>query len=104
MRRHVVAGVDVAVYAYPRASWGVPQPYRTGRGRERLRILRIDPALDRVPANLYIVLRVGQPVTGGDLQLCFHEVDAGNQLRHRMFDLDTGVHLDEVELPVLIEE
>ena len=32
------------------------------------------------------------------------DVDAGDHLGHRVFHLDAGVHLDEVELPVLVEE
>ena len=39
-----------------------------------------------------------------DQQLRLDEVDAGDQLGHRMLDLDARVHLDEVELAVLVEE
>jgi hypothetical protein len=39
------------------------------------------------------------------MRICsLHDVDAGDQLGHRMLDLDAGVHLDEVELAVLVEE
>ncbi len=33
-----------------------------------------------------------------------HEIDAGDRLGHGMFDLEAGVHLDEVEFTVFIEE
>src|SRR2546430_11642907 len=33
-----------------------------------------------------------------------HEIDAGDELGDGMLDLDARVHLDEVELPVLVEE
>ena len=39
------------------------------------------------------------------MQICsLHDVDAGDHLGHRMLDLDAGVHLDEVELAVLVQE
>ena len=41
---------------------------------------------------------------GGDADLLDHEVDVGDRLGHRMLDLDAGVHLDEIELAVLVEE
>jgi hypothetical protein len=46
----------------------------------------------------------GRALAGGDQELRLHEIDARDELGHRMLDLDAGVHLDEVELPVLIEE
>ncbi len=36
--------------------------------------------------------------------LLAHEIDAGHHLGDRMLDLDAGVHLDEIELAVLVEE
>ena len=36
--------------------------------------------------------------------LLLHDVDAGDHLGHRMLDLDARVHLDEVELAVLVQE
>ena len=41
---------------------------------------------------------------GGDADLLAHQVDAGHRLGDRMLDLQAGVHLDEVELAVLVEE
>jgi hypothetical protein len=51
-----------------------------------------------------VLLGDRQGLTGGDAQLLLDEVDAGDHLGDRVFDLDTGVHLDEVELAVLIQE
>ena len=39
-----------------------------------------------------------------DADLLAHDVDAGDGLGHRMLDLQPGVHLDEIEVAVLIEE
>ena len=40
----------------------------------------------------------------GDLDLLVDEVEARDHLRDRVLDLDAGVHLDEVEGAVLVEE
>jgi hypothetical protein len=41
---------------------------------------------------------------GGDADLLAHQIDAEDRLGHRVLDLQAGVHLDEVELAVLVEE
>ena len=41
---------------------------------------------------------------GGDADLLLHEIEAGQHLGHRMLDLQPRVHLDEIELAVLVEE
>ena len=44
----------------------------------------------------------GSPAAIGQLRL--DQIDAGDQLGDRMLDLDARIHLDEVELAVLVEE
>ena len=56
------------------------------------------------PWNATSLLRERQVAAGGDADLLEHQVDAGDHLGHRMLDLDARVHLDEVELAVLVEE
>ena len=38
------------------------------------------------------------------LTLLLHEVEAGHHLRDGVFDLEPGVHFEEVEIAVAIEE
>ena len=45
-----------------------------------------------------------QIAAGGDADLLQDQIDVGDHLGHRMLDLDAGVHLDEIELAVLVEE
>ena len=45
-----------------------------------------------------------QRLAGGDADLRFDQVDAGDQLGHGMLDLDAGVDLDEVEVVGLIDD
>ena len=40
----------------------------------------------------------------GDADLLADQVEAGDRLGHRMLDLEPGVHLDEVEFAILVEE
>src|ERR1700722_18308104 len=103
-RGHVVAGVDMAVDADAGAAGRVPQADRSGRGHEGLGVLGIDAAFDRMAADLDIVLAVGQRLACGDEQLRLDDVDAGDELGHRMLDLHARIHLDEVELVVLVQE
>ncbi len=51
-----------------------------------------------------VVLRIAERGAGGDADLLAHQVDVAEHFGHRMLHLQPGVHLDERELPVLIEE
>ena len=91
--------VDARVDSHALARRGTPREHRT-RGREEtaVRRLRIDAGLDRVPLQPDLLLREGERLAGGDPKLLLHEVDAGDELRHGVLDLEPGVHLDEEEL------
>ena len=54
--------------------------------------------------ELHVLLREREVAAGGDADLLEDEVDVGDHLGHRMLDLDAGVHLDEIELAVLVQE
>ena len=54
--------------------------------------------------EFHVCLRHLQIAAGGDADLLEYEVDVGDHLGHRVLDLDAGVHLDEIELAVLVEE
>ena len=43
-------------------------------------------------------------IAGGDADLLEDEIDVGDHLGHRMLDLDARVHLDEIELAVLVKK
>src|SRR5437016_5347629 len=68
-------------------------------------VLRVDAALDRVAARLE--RRVGidrQLLAARDANLPLHEVDAGRHFRDRVLDLQARVHLQEIEVPALVEQ
>ena len=73
-----------------------------GRGQEVTgRVLGVDAALDRPAGELHVGLGQAQLLAGGAADHLLDEVDAGDEFGHRMFDLQAGVHLEEVEAPVL---
>src|SRR5689334_5712298 len=75
------------------------------RWRELLRMLGIDPALNRVPAmDDRAVQHAFHLFAHGDRDLRFYEVNVRHHFRDRMLHLNTRVHLDEVESPVLVHE
>ncbi len=51
-----------------------------------------------------LLLRPRQRLAGGHAQLPLDQVDAGDEFRHRVLDLQAGVHLQEGEAPGLIEQ
>src|SRR4051812_8284050 len=51
-----------------------------------------------------VALSQRELVARGNADLFLHDVDPGDQLRHRVLDLQARVHLDEVELVVLVEK
>ena len=51
-----------------------------------------------------VVLGPAQLAARGDGQLLLDDIDAGHHLGHGMFDLQPGVHLQEVEVARAIEQ
>ena len=77
---------------------------RADRGQEPpLRIFRVDSRLEGMSVDRKLVLPLRKWLSGGDAQLPFDEIEAGDHLGHRMLDLEAGVHLHEVERPVARE-
>ncbi|MOA34332.1 hypothetical protein D3C78_1557000 [compost metagenome] len=54
--------------------------------------------------NLHFILFDRQRLTGSDTQLLFDQIHTGDHFGNRVFHLDTGVHFNEIELAVFIQE
>src|SRR5690606_6949454 len=102
--RHEVAGIDVRIDAHTGAARGVPGGDASGRWHELDRVFGVDAALDGVSAQLDLSLREGQLLARGNADLHLDDVDAGDQFCRRVLHLHAGVHFDEVELAVFIQE
>ena len=76
-----------------------------GRGQEVAeRILGIKTRLDGPAVQLHVLLLERQLLAGGDADHQLDQVEAGDELGDGMLDLQTGVHLEEVELAVLVDD
>src|SRR6266581_516531 len=104
MRRHRVPLIDVRIDPDAGAAGRMVGGDAPRRRREFEGILGIDPAFDGMPLGLDVALPEPQLFAGGDADLGLDDVDAGSLLGDRVLDLDPGVHLDEIELVVLVEE
>src|SRR5690606_41687316 len=102
--RDGVARVDAGVDPDPEAAGRMVRLDAPRRRPEGDRVLRIDAALDGMAVELDVALFGPQFAAGGDPYLLLDEVGAGDHLGDRMLDLEAGVHLDEVELAVLVQE
>ena len=75
------------------------------RGKEvPVRVLGIKPAFHRPAVDLQVRLGKGQLLAIRHPDHLFDQIDPGDQLRHRMFDLQTGIHFKEVEVAVAIDD
>ncbi len=69
-----------------------------GLGQEAgIGILGIEAHFDSVSGKGDVVLRQRQFFAAGDAELPFDEIEPGDRFRHRMFDLQAGVHLQKVK-------
>ena len=57
-----------------------------------------------MPVALDVVLGEAEGLARGHPELPLDQVEPGDELGHRVLDLEAGVHLQEEELPVLVEE
>ena len=72
------------------------------RGQEiAVGVLGIDAALDRPARELHVACLSFELLAGGDADHLLDQIDAGDELGHRMLDLQPRVHLQEIERSVL---
>src|SRR5579862_7445072 len=91
--------MGVGIDAHARAAWHAERMNDTRTRHERLGILSVDSALDRVPSELDVALLDGQSLPCGNSNLFLDDVDPGDELGDRVLDLEAGVGFEEVEIP-----
>src|SRR5947207_5642478 len=67
-------------------------------------IFGVDAGFDRMAAHREIFLSQRQSLAGSDTQLPFDKVETGDHFGDRVLNLQTGVHLHEIEVAFAIEE
>src|SRR6478672_10375683 len=99
-----VAGIGARIDAHTETSWRMEMRDLPRRGAKGTRILGVDPAFDGMAVEANVLLLERKRRARGDADLLDDEVDAGYHLGHGMLDLEPGIHLDEEELPALVQE
>src|SRR5580765_6214084 len=95
----------MAIHAHPAPAWLIIHFNPARAWPEIIEwILGIDAALDRVPFELDVALRMPQRFAHREHDLVADQVDAGDLFGDRMLHLDALVHLKEVEIPVIIDD
>jgi len=77
---------------------------KAGRGGKVEGVFGVDPAFDRVAVEFQFILRHRQRTPFGHADLFAHQINPGNRLGDGVFDLQAGVHFDEVELAAFPQE
>ncbi len=76
-----------------------------GRREEpRLGVLGVETDLDGVTGRPHILLVEGERLPGGDPELVRDQISPRHELGHRVFDLEAGVHLQEVGTTPIVEQ
>ena len=104
IRRHVIARINVAVKTDAGAARCMPSRHSSRTRNKCEGVFGVDTALDSMAANLDVALFVVQTFAVSHTNLFTYKVNTGNEFCHRMFNLNTGVHFDEVELFVFVQE
>ena len=104
VRRHKVVAVNVGVDPDTRPTGRVPHGDASGRWCELERVLGIDTALHRMAFDHHLALGIGQFLSCSGHDLGFNDINAGDELGHRVFNLYPCVHLNEIELAVFIQK
>ncbi len=104
MRLHDIAGIQCRIDAdaEPAGRMVIRDPAR--RRQERFRGFGVDSAFDGMAREGDVLLLDGEVRTRRDADLFAHDIDAGNHLGHRMFDLEARVHFDEIKFLVLVQK
>src|SRR5262245_22638086 len=101
----VACHLDASVPSDARSRWHVQIGNVAGRWQEPVRwVFARDATLDCPAARNDFFLLERKSLSRGNANLPLHEVDPGDQLRHWVLDLEASVHLEEVELPVAVQQ
>ena len=105
MERDLVPGFEPRVPPHTGPARHPHMPHHARDGQEIVEgILRRDAALDRVAARRQRAGVHPQGLSRRHAQLLPHDVHPVHQLGHRVLDLETGVHFQEIELAAWREQ
>ena len=102
--RNRIARKDVRIDADAGAARQMPSSHFARTRHKGEGVLCIDAAFNGMTADFDIALLEGKTLAGRDADLFGHDINPGDEFCHRMLDLYAGVHFNEVELTVFVEE
>src|SRR5262249_55906952 len=97
IRRDHVLRISGCVHTYARPAWSMPVLDLSGARTMGLRVFRIQPTFQRVPTEFDLFLPMWKRSASCYQDLIAHKINACDQLRYRMFDLNASIHFHEVE-------
>ena len=78
---------------------------RAGAGAEvHIGIFGVDSTFNDVPGGFNVLLRKGKFLSGGNHDLGFNQIDASEHFCNSVFDLNSGVEFDKIELSRFIDD
>ena len=102
---HFAAFLNAVVHANARThGWAVPGQSPRARQEPTGHVLGVHAQFQGVSLNAQVFLAERQRMPFGDANLFTDQVDACHHFGDRMLDLQTRVHLQEVELPGCIDQ
>ena len=104
--RDLAALVDAGIDADVGSRLGFAVLHQAPRGRQEVaeRVFSVETRLDGPALQLHVLLLERQLAARRHADHQLDQVEAGDQLGHRMLDLQARVHLEEVELAVLVDD
>ena len=103
MQGHLETGVSGAIQTHVTSLGSLTHLDHARRGHKVIfRVLRIDTAFQGMPPASHIFLLIRQTISCGHQNHIANQVHARCLLRHQMLHLKAGIHLEEIEVLVLI--
>src|SRR6266403_2825676 len=109
--QRVVVDADLGTLEHPGvepdpvpARGPIAQEAADRRQKVARRVLGINPRLDRPAGQLDLCLGEGKRLAGRHPDHQLDEIETGDELGHRMLDLEPGVHLEKVEIALLVDD
>jgi len=104
MGRHLIAAVEVGIHADPGPSRSMVMSHPARRRHESAGMFGVDAALNRMAVQPDVFLTQAEWDAAGNEDLLDHNIHPRHHFGDGVLHLHAGIHLDEVELSVLVEE
>src|SRR5688572_6545880 len=103
--RDLKTWIDSSVYTHARTG-GQETVCNASSGRQEVVVwvLCVDPTLNGMPVELYVLLLVAQRTPARHSDLLLDNINTRHHFRHRVLHLQARVHLKEIKIFILVEQ